>query len=80
MTELLAILLLTYGVSQIVSVVGNIAADLSDSRSKRRRVKRLRSTLRTVCYMRDTAKDTTTRLYYAEQAERLTEKLKNEVK
>ena len=78
MTAVISIILLTWAVNQLCSVLAEFAQSASEYRDKQRRIKRLQRTAQTACFMRDNTHDDTIREYYAQRATELIERLREE--
>lgn len=80
MTAVISILLLTWAVNQLCNVLAELAQTVSEYRDKQKRIKRLQRTAQTACFMRDNTHDDTIREYYAQRADDLLQRLREEGK
>lgn len=80
MTAVISIILLTWAVNQLCSVLAELAQTVSEYRDKQKHLKRLQRTAQTACFMRDNTHDDTIREYYAERADELLQRLREEGK
>lgn len=78
MTAVISIILLTWAVNQLCNVLAELAQTVSEYRDKKKRIKRLQRTAQTACFMRDNTHDDTIREYYAQRADDLLQKLREE--
>ena len=78
MTAVISIILLTWAVNQLCSVIAEFAQSAGEYRDKQRRIKRLQRTAQTACFMRDNTHDDTIREYYAQRADDLLQRLREE--
>lgn len=78
MTAVISILLLTWAVNQLCNVLAELAQTVSEYRDKQKCIKRLQRTAQTACFMRDNTHDNTIREYYAERANELLQRLREE--
>lgn len=80
MTAIFSIILLVWAVNQLFSVLAELTQAASDYNEKQKRIKRLKRTVQTACFMRDNTRDDTIREYYAQRADDLLQKLREEEK
>lgn len=78
MTAVISILLLTWAVNQLCNVLAELAQTVSEYRDEQKRIKCLQRTAKTACFMRDNTHDETIREYYAQRADDLLQRLREE--
>ena len=75
MNPIIGTLILCLAIRELYRVMREYAGEFRSYRSRLKRVRRLRRTIQTDTFLRDTASNDVTREYYAEQVRKLTETL-----
>ena len=75
MNPIIGTLILCLAIRELYRVMREYAGEFRAYRSRLKRVRRLRRTIQTDTFLRDTASNDVTREYYAEQVRKLTETL-----
>lgn len=75
MNPIIGTLILCLVLCELYRKIQEFAGELRAYRSRLKRVRRLRRTIQTDTFLRDTASNDVTREYYAEQVRKLTETL-----